>query len=91
VIPKTGDVLAIGERASVQFADDRSLLLRVTSVCKRPTYEGWAWITGYVLDQTGQAIDKREVFVQLAGLRPATVRTGPRPTAAAIAARGRGV
>jgi hypothetical protein len=77
--PKTGDVLAIGKRASVQFADDRSLLLRVTSVCGKSTYEGWAWITGYVLDQTGLAIDKREVFVQLAGLRQVTSHTGSRP------------
>ncbi|MEU0152185.1 hypothetical protein [Micromonospora fulviviridis] len=67
--PEPGDLLRIGGRASVQFAGDRALTFRVVSVCLRPTYTGWVWLTGYVIDRRGQAVDRREVFVQLAGLR----------------------
>ncbi|WP_326552144.1 hypothetical protein [Micromonospora sp. NBC_01813] len=69
VDPKVGDVLHIGAQASVQFAGTRSLILRVTAVRKKPTYEGWCWLTGYVLDLHGDAVERREVFVQRAGLR----------------------
>jgi hypothetical protein len=68
MLPRPGDVVRIGREASVQFAGERSLVLRVTVVSDRPTYEGWAWLTGYVLDAEGQAIDRREVFVQVAGV-----------------------
>lgn len=85
VRPAPGDLLAIDGRASVQFAGDRALLLRVVAVSQRPTYEGWVWLTGYVIDRSGDATGKREVFVQLAGLRlaPAStleaLRSGARP------------
>ena len=69
VDPKVGDVVHIAGRASVQFAGDRSLILRVTAVCRKPTYRGWCWLTGYVLDRHGDAVERREVFVQRAGLR----------------------
>jgi hypothetical protein len=42
----------------------------VISVCPKPTYRGWAWLTGYQLDDRGNAVEKREIFVQLAGLHP---------------------
>lgn len=67
--PRPGDVLRIDGQASVQFRDDRALVLRVTAVSDQDTYAGWIWLTGYVLDQYGAATDRREVFVQLAGLR----------------------
>jgi hypothetical protein len=89
VIPKIGDVVALGGRASVQFAGDRDILLRVTVIDRRPTYHGWVWLTGYVLDRTGQAIDKREVFVQLAGLSPARVHSPPATPAASMKAARR--
>ncbi|WFE65520.1 hypothetical protein [Micromonospora sp. WMMD714] len=69
--PRPGDLLIVDRAASVQFAGERALRLRVVSVCDRPTYDGWVWLTGYVLDRRGEATAKREVFVQLAGLRPA--------------------
>ncbi|ROO62035.1 hypothetical protein EDC02_3999 [Micromonospora sp. Llam0] len=82
---KPGTVLLIDGRASVQFGGDRALVLRVISVSERPTYHGWAWVTGYVLDGAGQALDRREVFVQVAGLRPVSVRP------ANVVRRNRGV
>jgi hypothetical protein len=69
-VPEPGDVLLVGTAASVQFSGDRAVVLRVISVSRKPTYDGWCWLTGYVLDRRGQAVDKREIFVQLAGLRP---------------------
>ncbi|MFF5054881.1 hypothetical protein ACFY1S_17045 [Micromonospora sp. NPDC000663] len=69
--PCPGDLLVIDGRASVQFAGDRALTFRVVCVSDQPTYQGWVWLTGYVLNRRGDATAKREVFVQLAGLRPA--------------------
>jgi hypothetical protein len=76
-VPEPGDVLLVGAAASVQFGGDRALVLRVISVSRKPTYHGWCWLTGYVLDRRGQAVDKREIFVQLAGLRPVPLRSRP--------------
>ncbi|WP_255509828.1 hypothetical protein [Micromonospora sp. AP08] len=75
--PQPGDLLRIDGRASVQFAGDRALTFRVVSVCPKPTYTGWVWLTGYVIDRRGQAIDRREIFVQLAGLHRATSTPAP--------------
>ncbi|MEU7933642.1 hypothetical protein [Micromonospora echinofusca] len=66
--PSPGDLLAVDGRASVQFAGDRALTFRVVSVCDQPTYAGWIRLTGYVLNRRGEATDKREIYVQLAGL-----------------------
>ncbi|MEU1588780.1 hypothetical protein [Micromonospora sp. NPDC005710] len=86
MVPKPGDVLHLGSDASVQFSGDRSLIFRVIKVCDRPTYEGWVWLSGYSLDRAGNAVDRREIFVQRAGLRliapvtaPATRRIPPAP------------
>ncbi|MEV1132221.1 hypothetical protein [Agromyces sp. NPDC049794] len=71
--PSPGDLLVVDGRASVQFAGDRALTFRVVSVCDRPTYAGWVWLTGYVINRAGRATAKREVYVQLAGLHPAAI------------------
>lgn len=67
--PQPGDVLVVDHEASVQFSGRCQLVLRVISVSQKQTYEGWAWVTGYVLDGSGNAISRREVFVRPAGLR----------------------
>jgi hypothetical protein len=69
--PKPGDELWIDREASVQFARQPRFMFRVISVCPKPTYPGWVWLTGYQLDERGNAVDKREIFVRLAGLRSA--------------------
>jgi hypothetical protein len=86
VVPKPGEVLKVDGRASVQFGGDRRLVLRVTSVSDKPTYDGWAWITGCVLNRRGEAVERRELFVQLDGLQLAEV---PPPTTRSV--RGRRV
>ncbi|WFE95933.1 hypothetical protein [Micromonospora sp. WMMD987] len=98
-MPTPGDLVLIDHRASVQFAGERALWLRVTSVDDRPTYDGWVWLTGYSINQaTGEAMARREVFVQIAGLRVQPRTTGSTTTAgtpprrnAGPTRRGRGV
>ncbi|QDY08466.1 hypothetical protein FJK98_15955 [Micromonospora sp. HM134] len=76
--PRPGELLIVDRAASVQFTGERALRLRVVSVSDRPTYDGWVWLTGYVLDRRGEATARREVFVRLAGLRPAATTPSPR-------------
>ncbi|MGC4878372.1 hypothetical protein ACLQ26_19200 [Micromonospora sp. DT43] len=75
--PSPSDLLVIDGHASVQFAGDRAMTFRVASVSDQPTYQGWVWLTGYVLNRRGDATAKREIFVQLAGLRPSPVPAAP--------------
>jgi hypothetical protein len=77
MMPAAGDVLSITKDASVQFIS-YPILFRVIRVMEqetRATYYGWVWLEGYEIDSaTGDALQRRSIFVQLAGLRPA--RTG---------------
>ncbi|MEU5549166.1 hypothetical protein ABZ738_05300 [Micromonospora sp. NPDC047793] len=84
--PKPGDVLHVGVEASVQFGGSRSLIFRVIKVHDWTTYDGWVWLLGYALDRAGNAVDRREIFVQRAGLKliapdaaPVNRRTPPTP------------
>ncbi|MGV9210284.1 hypothetical protein ACTFTM_00295 [Micromonospora sp. RB23] len=73
---KSGDLLHLTQAASVQFS--RPFLLRLIRVLEdRITYDGWVWIEGYELDARGEAVARRELFVQLAGLRK--LAPSPRP------------
>lgn len=89
--PRPGDVLHVGSSASVQFGGDRSLIFRVIKVSDQPTYHGWVWLTGYVLDRAGNAVDRREIYVQRGGVRvvahaaiPAVERRPPTPRSQAM-------
>jgi hypothetical protein len=75
--PKPGDVVLIASAASVQFGGGRSLIFRVIRVHDWVTYDGWIWLGGYVLTERGVATDRRDIFVQVAGIRPVT--RGPQP------------
>jgi hypothetical protein len=46
------------------------MLFRVIRVHDWPTYDGWAWLDGYQLDASGDAVERRSIFVQLTGLQP---------------------
>ncbi|MET0424156.1 MAG: hypothetical protein ABW046_09790 [Actinoplanes sp.] len=67
-LPRPGDVLFVGGAASVQFQGDRSLTIRVIRVDPRITYDGWLWIDGYVLGPSGDATERRMIFVRQEGL-----------------------
>ncbi len=53
----------------MQFTEP--MLFRVIRMHDWQTYEGWAWLDGYQLDTSGDAVERRSIFVQLAGLEPA--------------------
>jgi hypothetical protein len=65
--PQAGDVLHITRAASVQFL--KPILFRVIRVLDWPTYDGWVWLEGYEMAPSGDAVARRSVFVQWAGLR----------------------
>ncbi|MEU8373915.1 hypothetical protein AB0C22_12425 [Micromonospora sp. NPDC048894] len=91
--PKAGDLVVVGRAASVQFV--APITCRVIRVLDWITYDGWCWLDVYQLDAKGDAVARRSIFVQPAGLqvsRPAptprtpspagrasNVRRGPRP------------
>ncbi|MCZ7376566.1 hypothetical protein [Micromonospora sp. WMMC250] len=67
--PDPGAVVLVGPECSVQFSGSRAVRVQVVSVDERTNYPGWIWLTGYVLGPRGQAVDKRELYVQAAGLK----------------------
>ncbi len=67
----------IGKAASVQFATE--MPFRVIRVHDWPTYDGWVWLDGYELSRTtGDAVERRSIFVQINGIRPIQVAAPPR-------------
>lgn len=85
--PIPGEELLISREASVQFAGTPAFVFRVISVCPKPTYDGWAWVTGYQLDGRGQAVAKREIFVRLAGLKRVRRADGRLTSGSAVVSR----
>jgi hypothetical protein len=69
VLPRSGDVLRVTWEASVQFTEP--MMFRVIRVHDWPTYDGWVWLDGYQLDGSGDAVERRSIFVRVTGLRPA--------------------
>ncbi|MEU6023645.1 hypothetical protein [Micromonospora sp. NPDC047134] len=60
---KAGDVLHLTRAASPQFV--RPILFRLIKVrTELPTYDGWTWLDGYQLDNKGDAVARRELFVR---------------------------
>ncbi|MFI7436243.1 hypothetical protein [Micromonospora haikouensis] len=52
------------------------------------TYHGWTWLDGYQLDARGDAVARRSIFVQPAGLRALASVPAPAPRAPARLATG---
>jgi hypothetical protein len=66
VIPRSGEVVRVTRAASVQFSEP--MMFRVIRVHDWQTYDGWAWLDGYQLDASGDAIERRSIFVQVDAL-----------------------
>jgi len=75
--PRPGELLWIDRPASVQFASApfTFLLLRVHGWS---TYDGWVWLDGLHLDPDGHIVQRRSIFVAVAGLTTAPAQH-PRP------------
>ncbi len=80
MLPTSGEVLRVTRAASVQFR--KPMMFRVIRVLDGTTYDGWAWLEGYQLNSAGDAVEKREIFVQLNGLQSAASRRGQATTVA---------
>jgi hypothetical protein len=65
--PQAGDILHVTRDASVQFM--RPMMFRVIRVLDWQTYDGWMWLDGYQLNAAGDAVERRSIFVQRAGLK----------------------
>jgi hypothetical protein len=76
VLPRSGDVIHVSKAASVQFA--APMVFRVIRVHDWPTYEGWIWLDGYELNGSGDAVERRSIFVQVSGLRAMGKAPDPR-------------
>lgn len=76
MLPRSGDVIHVTKAASVQFA--APMLFRVIRVHDWPTYDGWIWLDGYELNASGDAVERRSIFVQVNGLRQVGKAPDPR-------------
>lgn len=75
---RAGDLLQVTAAASVQFTV-RPIVFRLIRVLDRPTFDGWVWLDGYQLDGRGDAVARRSIFVQPAGLRRLTETGAAQP------------
>ena len=82
MLPRSGDVLRVTKAASVQFS--QPILFRVIRVHEWKTYDGWAWLDGYQLNSSGDAVERRSIFVRLDGLQPGQFTRAPRPAPARV-------
>lgn len=73
---KAGDIVYVTGLASVQFVV-YPILFRVIRMQDTPTYAGWVWLDGYELDEYGDAVEHRSIFVQPDRLTPGVMK--PRP------------
>ncbi|MFG1803068.1 hypothetical protein ACGFI4_23280 [Micromonospora carbonacea] len=84
-MPKPGDLVQVTRAASVQFVEP--IRCRVIRVLDWITYDRWVWLDVYELNEKGDAVARRSIFVQPAGLRihraAPTPRRPARPTAVA--------
>ncbi|MFF3853005.1 hypothetical protein [Micromonospora sp. NPDC002575] len=85
MLPRSGDVLHVTRAASVQFL--KPIMFRVIRVLDWPTYDGWMWLEGYELNAAGDAVSRRSIYVQAAGLRQLRVAAQPRQRAVPVRPR----
>ncbi|WFE61960.1 hypothetical protein [Micromonospora sp. WMMD714] len=76
-LPTAGDLVIVGRAASVQFL--RPISCRVIRILDWITYDGWCWLDVYQLNAKGDAMARRSIYVQPAGLE--VVQAAPTPRA----------
>ncbi|WP_018349639.1 hypothetical protein [Longispora albida] len=65
---KPGDTFMLDGQVSVQFAGRRLPVRVIKMSARRSSVAGWGWAEVYVLDNRGNATERREVFINLAAL-----------------------
>ncbi|MFG3715777.1 hypothetical protein [Micromonospora sp. NPDC047730] len=75
---KSGDVIRLTRDASPQFVNPiRVRVIRVLDDWH--TYDGWKWLDGYQLGPKDEAVDRRTLFVRVAGVQWLTKPAPPSP------------
>ncbi|WBB79570.1 hypothetical protein O7606_26045 [Micromonospora sp. WMMD882] len=82
---KAGDLVQVTRAASVQFV--QPITFRVIRVLDWPAYDRWIWLDGYQLDASGDAVARRTIYVQPAGLLAQRARPAPAPRGPATSRR----
>ncbi|MER7277524.1 hypothetical protein ABT369_24085 [Dactylosporangium sp. NPDC000244] len=66
-----GDMVHVGPVASPRFGAGNGFGFRVIRAHDwRTSWDGRAWLDGYQLNAAGDAIERRSIYVDLAGLHP---------------------
>ena len=81
--PQPDDLVFVGRAASVQFDEANAFNFRIIRVMGQSAFAGWVWLDGYQLGRDGEAVERREIFVRAAGLRPAQQQIGTTTTGTA--------
>lgn len=79
MVPRSGEVLRISKRTSVQFTQPFQFrVIRVHDFGL--TDDGWTWLDGYQLDGSGEAIERRSLYLPVDKLErvSASARRAPR-------------
>ncbi len=63
---RAGEAIRLDRRASPQFV--RPITVRVIRALDRPTYDGWVWLEGYELNDSGNAVRRRQLYVRFDGV-----------------------
>lgn len=74
--PRAGEIVHVTGDASVQFAGRRAMYFRVIRIHDWPTYTGYLWLDGYQLNAAGDAVERRSIFVEAAGLSAVAIEHG---------------
>ncbi len=74
MLPQPGHIYRVTAKASVQFRVP--ILFRVIRIHEwKPYCDGWVWLDGYELNTAGDAVVRRSIYVQPAGLIDRTPST----------------
>lgn len=69
-MPKAGTLLMIDRDASIQFAACPFVARMMKPQDWPATWDGWVWLNVYQLDSSGDALEQRSIYVNLAGMKP---------------------
>lgn len=66
---RAGDLLHVTRAASPQFINPIMFrVIRVIEEWTKTAFDGWIWLEGYQLDDKGDAVARRSIFVMKDGL-----------------------
>jgi hypothetical protein len=67
---RAGDLILLSRAASPQFVKPIGFRVIREEPATTAEGDGWVWLDGYEVDDQGEAVERRLVFVQRTGVRP---------------------